>query len=102
MASPRPTPTPWIGIGPSLNRLGPLGVWQAPTGAFESLLRCVLLSEASTDYLAAVPPLWVRDPGWRADARALLQEQRGLNDSQRRRARGAGGRRRGGRGGVWV
>ena len=49
------------------------------------MCRLVLVgSSRAAPLLAEQPPLWVRDPQWRDDARAALAAQTNLNSSQRR------------------
>lgn len=55
----------------------------------EVLLRLALLGSRHAAYISEQPPVWVREDRWRADARAALAGQEGLNDSQRRAIAGA-------------
>ncbi|KAI8467725.1 MAG: P-loop containing nucleoside triphosphate hydrolase protein [Monoraphidium minutum] len=66
----------------AIARLGQLHDEEHP--AFEQLARCCVVGSPSSADAARIPPLWVRDRGWRAAAKAQLAAQDGLNRSQRK------------------
>ncbi|KIY98472.1 hypothetical protein MNEG_9491 [Monoraphidium neglectum] len=66
----------------AIERLGSLQ--DKEHAAFEQLARCCTVGSPRSADVARVPPLWVRDKGWRAAAKAQLAAQHGLNRSQRK------------------
>ena len=55
-----------------------------PQSPSEQLIRCIIAGSTNSSLIAEQPPIWVRDKGWRDDAKEALARETGLNNSQRR------------------
>lgn len=67
-----------------LEAIEKLSTFTSEDSPSEKLIRCVIAGSKNSSAIAEQPPIWVREPSWRMDAKNALLLETGLNSSQRR------------------